>query len=268
MKGPVTGRLLFGDPLAHLYTDVDLLVGPGDRDRAGLVLEDLGFRDFHRSVLAIYRPQQQRAWVSETGIVDLHGGLWGMPEHLTETAWRTIWAEREELDLHGRAVPIIGARARLFQLALHAAQRQSGAKAVADLHQGLVVASPEDWQSAADLATGFEATAVFAAGLRRIPDGVALLSTLTADTRPTPKSILLLTRRLARSVRDRATCRPSCPCPLAGTGRMVGSEPHRRVVARPDGRPVEGAASPAPGLRPVVARQVGVPQSLKGGGGR
>ena len=54
MKGPVTGRMLFVDPLAHLYTDVDLLVGAGDRDRAGSVLEDVGFRDFHRSVLAIY----------------------------------------------------------------------------------------------------------------------------------------------------------------------------------------------------------------------
>ena len=61
---------------------------------------------------------------------------------------------------------------------------------MADLHQGLVVPSPEDWQSAADLATGCDATAVFAAGLRRTPDGDALLTTLIVDTRPTPKSIL------------------------------------------------------------------------------
>lgn len=190
MKGPVTGRMLFDDPLAHLYTDVDLLVGEGDRDLAGSVLLDVGFHDFHRSVLSIYRPHQQRAWISEAGVVDLHSGLWGIPDRMTETAWRTIWAEREELILHGRPVPIIGARARLVQLALHAAQRQSGAKAVADLQRGLLVASQEDWQSAADLATECDATAVFAAGLRRAPGGDALLTTLIVDTRQTTKSIL------------------------------------------------------------------------------
>lgn len=191
MKGPVTSRLLFGDdPLGHPYTDIDLIVGPHDRDHAGSVLTDLGFRDFHGSVLRLYRPAHQSAWVAGEHVVDLHTGLWGVPTRNAVAAWHTLWSERESLELHGRTVSIFGGRARMLQLALHAAQRDSGPKAIADLERGLSMGSARTWGEAASLAVSLDATAVFAAGLGRATAGADLLARLGIDPRPTTQSVL------------------------------------------------------------------------------
>ena len=104
MKGPVTRQWLFPGTFQHWYTDVDLLVSGSDFAAASNVLAKAGFQDFHQSVLSIYRPRHERAWVGTEGVVDLHSGLWGIAESRYADAWSLFQAEREQFQLHGRPV--------------------------------------------------------------------------------------------------------------------------------------------------------------------
>lgn len=201
MKGPVTNWWLFaGAPLGHVYTDVDLLVASSDWERSCEFIRRAGFRDHHAEVLGIYRPTHETAWVSSDGVVDLHSSLWGIPEASAEEAWRGFLADAEVFTLHGRAVPILGTKARALQLALHAAHAGSGEKAVRDLAQARKVLPEALWRSAAGLAEHLGAEAAFAAGLLCLDDGEELLGRLALQWSASPMTYLARRRAMPEAM--------------------------------------------------------------------
>lgn len=190
MKGPVTRDWLYPGSAAHPYTDVDLLVAPEDEASAAAVLRLLGLRDLHAGMLGLYRPRSERAWGGPEGIVDLHIGLVGIPSDCWAQAWRRFDATAEPFPLRGRVVRVMSGRARTLHVALHAAQRASGSKAVADLDVAIRAVPPAVWAEAAELATELRATAAFSAGLDRIEPGRELLNALGIQQTVTVLSVL------------------------------------------------------------------------------
>jgi hypothetical protein len=200
MKGPVTSRWLYDNPLEHPYTDVDLLVAPSDGRRASRLLVTLGFRDYHASVLGIYRPANERAFVRSDGTVDLHTGLVGIPSARAEEAWQVLHREAQPFLLHGRQVQVLHPVARALQLALHAAQATPGDKALVDLRRGLARVPEDQWGEAARLADTVGASAAFAAGLARVDRAGAPGPAVSVGARPTAETLLRAGRTLPESV--------------------------------------------------------------------
>jgi hypothetical protein len=191
IKGPVTAQWLYADTADHPYTDVDLLVAPDAKDHASDVLADLGLRDFHAQVLGIYRPRHERAWLTPEGLaVDLHLGLAGVPERSAELAWRRLSGEAVPFDLRGRQVAVPGPTARALQLALHAADHGSGAKALRDLERGIDLLGLDVWRRAGALAAELGALPSFGAGLRRLPAGELVLRTTDCAAAPSAETVL------------------------------------------------------------------------------
>jgi len=190
MKGPVTRSWLYADTGGHPYTDVDLLVAPDHDAAAAGVLRGLGLRDLHAEVLGLYRPPCERAWGGPEGVVDLHVGLMGVPSARWSEAWHGFAAAAEEFVLHGRAVQVMDERARALHVVLHAAQRASGPKALADLTAAIDQAPRTVWEGAAALAEGLGAGPAFTAGLDRDPAGRALLAELPIRRSATVGSVL------------------------------------------------------------------------------
>jgi hypothetical protein len=200
LKGPVTAGWLYDDPLEHPYTDVDLLVAPHDGLRASRLLSTLGFRDYHASVLGIYRPANERAYVRADGVVDLHTGLVGIPGSRSEEAWQVLHRESEPFLLHGRSVQVLHPVARTLQLALHAAQATPADKALVDLRRGLARLPDEQWRAAADLAGTLGAAAAFAAGLARVGAAGRHHSSAAPAARPSAETLLRAGQKLPESV--------------------------------------------------------------------
>lgn len=190
LKGPVTASWLYDDPLDHPYTDVDLLIAPEDDGRASRLLKEAGFRDFHASTFPIYRPPRERAWVNPEGIVDLHTSIQGIPFHRAHTAWDILDGAAVPFLLHGRSVRMLSERGRALHLALHAAQKYSGRKAVQDLEQGLMRLSEDIWPDAARLAFELDATAAYVAGMSRTAEGRRHIAKLPIPVSPTVSSVL------------------------------------------------------------------------------
>lgn len=199
MKGPVTRAWLYADTGAHPYTDVDLLVAPDDEVAAAGVLRGLGLRDLHAQMLGLYRPPCERAWGGPEGVVDLHVGLAGVPSARWTAAWHRFAEEAEEFPLHGRSVQVMNERARALHVALHAAQRASGAKALADLTAAVDLAPSATWERAALLAGELRAEAAFAAGLERVAGGPEVLA-----RSPIRRSATVLSVLQARGARSEA----------------------------------------------------------------
>ena len=79
LKGPVVRQWLYADdPLARTYFDVDLLVGPDDRERAEAVLRELGFTEPVPALPGEW-PEHAASWAREPdgAVVDLHRCLHG-----------------------------------------------------------------------------------------------------------------------------------------------------------------------------------------------
>ncbi len=103
LKGPVTASLLYDERLDHPYTDVDLLIAPGDGGRASQLLDVAGFHNFHASTLSIYRPPGERAWVKPEGVVDLHTSIQGIPLLQADAGWQIFYGEAVGFELHGHS---------------------------------------------------------------------------------------------------------------------------------------------------------------------
>lgn len=178
LKGPVTASWLYAERLDHPYGDVDLLVSPLDVRAAAAVLRDRGFVDFHANELGIYRPDQERAWVSGAAVVDLHSGIAGIPPAKRLDAWRLLWEGSEPFSLHQKPVRVACESDRALLLTLHAVQKLSGAKARRDLDCGIRLLSTQVWRAAAEQAERLDVLPCFTSGLSLAPEGRELLRTL------------------------------------------------------------------------------------------
>jgi hypothetical protein len=181
LRGPVFRRHLYADGSPRGYGDIDLLVAPAELARAGAVLASLGFElglDHHEHP-GMAEPHAQE-WGRPGGsrVVDLHWRIPGVdapPEH----AWEILSARAEPMPLGGEPAESLRAEAVALVAVLHAAYHGHGhAKSVRDLERALGRFDADTWVSAGQLATELDAIEAFAAGLRLVPTGERLASTL------------------------------------------------------------------------------------------
>ena len=204
IKGPVTARLLYEDPLQHPYGDIDLLVGPAEFERAKSLFLDIGFVDLADGVEQVYRADNEAHLLRGEVCIDLHSRLVGVPPTCAQHAWDVLTASLETLTIHGTELPVLPPPARALHLPLHVAQSPDSEKPLRDLSRGLEAFDALVWESACDLAIQVDALPAFAFGLRRVPEGVALADRLalprwaSADTwlrlRGAPQEALALER--------------------------------------------------------------------------
>jgi len=219
LKGPSVAGWLYG-PLGERreYQDLDLLVSPAEHERAGNVLERLGYaRDFDDRGMPPWWREHAVVWVRSDGTtVDLHRWLPGIGAD-PAAAWEILARGAESVEIRSRSVPALGLPARALHLALHAAQHGPAQPGVLrDLEYGLDAGGEELWRAAAALAVELDAEDGFAAGLRLTPAGDRLAArfelrpvrsvraTLLAAS-PPPVALGLVQLAEARGVRSRLT---------------------------------------------------------------
>jgi hypothetical protein len=186
LKGRALAVLLYRRGERRGYSDVDLLVAPGDVDAAERALERLGYAnaDASRGIDEIGGTMHAEMWIrtaaGPTGqpMVDLHRWLPGS-RAAPAAAWEALAARRVWIEVGGRRAGALDRGGQALHLATHAAQHgPSFEKHVDELALALERWSADVWDEAAALAQKLEATEGFAAGLRLLPDGVALATRL------------------------------------------------------------------------------------------
>lgn len=240
LKGPVLAAWLYPGEVRP-YGDADLLVAPEHWRDAVATLERLGFSD-RLGPMAHPRMESfnSTAFLRGEENLDLHCAIHGL-----ETDPRAIWnafsAGSTNQEIGGATLRIPSRPALLLHVALHAAHHTE-AKPLEDLRRALRVADEELWKAAWALAAELGGAPVFATGLRRLPEGVALASRLGigADVRsprhdirhdrvPTAEAIdELLSANLSLAERVRTVGRELFPrpefmrwwLPLARRGRL------------------------------------------------
>jgi hypothetical protein len=167
----------------RFYGDADLLVPAADWDRAVQTFVDAGFRESWEDV-----DHPRIGTVTSLGLsrgneeVDLHSTLTGI-ELPAEEVWAVLRVATEPGEVARKRVRVLSGGGRALHLALHAAQH-TGGRPVEELTMGLERLDPSAWEDAAALARRLRATGAFAAALRLVPEGAALLDALQlADER-------------------------------------------------------------------------------------
>ena len=179
LKGPSLRRWLYDDEPERWSVDVDLLVDPGTFDAIDPVMHDAGWTYLGVNAIGGDRPHN-RTWQHgrEGPMLELHRSIAGMGAP-AEEVWRVLSARTEAMPLAGGEVEVLDVPARALHVALHAAQHGAAHERTGeDLRRTLGRVPADAWVQAAELAHRLEATAAFAAGLRRDPDGRALAQRL------------------------------------------------------------------------------------------
>lgn len=181
LKGPALAHFLYRPDELRPYLDVDLLVAPGHRDRAGATLAELGYQNIteQAGVDEFTGALHAETWKSTTLMpVDLHWRLAGC-EASPEEAWPHLLAGHQTVEVGGFAAPVLDRPGLALHLATHAAQHGPGdAKAIGDLVRGIERWPNEVWEAAGRLAAAVDGTEAFAAGLRLCPQGAELARAL------------------------------------------------------------------------------------------
>ncbi len=267
LKGPGLARRLYADdPGRRRYSDVDVLVAPADYAAAGRVLAATGHTDVAGAFPDDAWLSYEQSWLHEHPVpltVDLHRGFAGVTDF--DALWRQLREPAEPLTLSGTTVLVPDAVGCALLVGLHAASPGRGRKALADLQQALTQFPELTWSQAAAAAARTGSTDAFAAGLRRLPEGVDLVSRLDLDrprswlTRLAERFDLVL---LARSV-DAVRAVPGATGKLRYVGRRLLPTPDflRRAspLARrgPAGLTLAYLVRPARLLLPAARRGVG-----------
>lgn len=184
LKGPAIAARLYDDGTPRPHDDIDLLLPSEAAGPAEAALHGLGFR------LAGGSPA--RAWIRrDDGVaVDLHTTLVGVGSS-EEAVWRELSAGARRLRVGGTEVDVPDDTGLAFHVALHAAQHGvQAAKALEDLRRAVGRFPAATWEQAALLARRLEAVSAFAAGLRLVPEGVALAATLALPEGGSPEVAL------------------------------------------------------------------------------
>ena len=181
LKGASFARWLYTNENPRDYGDCDLLVRPGDFDRAREALTKLDFKPtYEEREMPDWWREHAVAWVRDTDAValDLHRTLAGAGAD-DATVWGVLSADSEPFEIAGFTGRALSIPARALHVALHAAQHGTGWQSVTNEVE-LVIAreSLETWRAAAELAGALEATPAFAAGLRQVAPGQALADQL------------------------------------------------------------------------------------------
>jgi hypothetical protein len=181
LKGRVTAAWLYADSVRS-YGDVDLLVGPAQRDRAVEVLATAGYRHWLEGAAEVeYGPNELELIGPNGSCIDLHHTLLGVTASPAQ-CWAVLSGWTETMTVGGRPVRVLQPAARTMHLALHVAQNgPADLRAVSDLERGAAQLPAELWREAEQIARSLGAHKAFAAGLhavesgRRIADRLGLL---------------------------------------------------------------------------------------------
>lgn len=203
LKGPAFRHHLYADGAVRGYGDVDLLVAPSELERAASVLASLGFEVGldHRDHPGGVEPHAQE-WGRPDGprVVDLH---WRIPgaDASAERAWDVVAAHTAPLLVGPERAESLRPEGIALVAALHAAHHgREHAKSVRDLDRALERFDARTWRAAADLAAELEAVEALAAGLRLVPRGEELASTLGLPGVVSPRRALMAAGQPAGSL--------------------------------------------------------------------
>ena len=175
LRGPLIAAWLYGEDEPRPYTDVDLLVSPGQILAAECVLEQMGF-----SLLPLPpHDRHARTWERADGAsVDLHCSLSGLAAD-AELVWHAFGRDSRTLTVHGHELMVPSREACALGVALHVAQHgRQLEQPLEDLRRALARTEIDVWRGAGELAHELGAPATFAAGLRRLPAGSELADRL------------------------------------------------------------------------------------------
>jgi hypothetical protein len=185
LKGPALAEWLYPGEVRP-YADSDVLIKPGDWQRALGVLERLGFHKYRNpQAHAPVEPFAATEFLRGDDNLDLHctlPGLEGRPDLIAASL--LAGADRQviggaELRIPGRAVLLLG-------VGLHAAQHTKGGP-IEDLRRAIVHADEQLWRQALERAQQFDGVPAFASGLRLLPEGVELARRLGIEDVRSPR---------------------------------------------------------------------------------
>jgi hypothetical protein len=178
LKGKSFDQWLYEDDARRRYSDVDLLVSPGDHSGAEAVLLGLGYEKYEDEDPFETHPHAQ-PWMRPGGaFIDLHTTLLGSGvSH--EVAWSVLSRDVETIDIRGVTCEVLSVPGRLVNVCLHAAQHAGiTPNTIEDLERALARASESEWEAAAGVAAELGATSAFVAGLQLSPQGPNLVERL------------------------------------------------------------------------------------------
>jgi hypothetical protein len=179
LKGPVLAAWLYPDELRP-YGDADLLVAPGNWERAVATLGRLGFAD-HLGPLEHPRMESfaSTAFLRGEDNLDLHctvHGLDGDPERI----WDSFLAGSRREEIGGAELRVPGRDALALHVGLHAAHHVEG-KPLEDLRRAIAQAGEDTWREALELARRLDGVPTFASGMRLLPQGAELIGRLGVE---------------------------------------------------------------------------------------
>jgi Uncharacterised nucleotidyltransferase len=188
LKGPALATLLYRPGEGRRYSDVDLLVPPGDFGAAGALLADLGYLtcDPALGIDDVGNVMHGQTWIRtapgpidvSVSTIDLHRWLPGSRAAPSVT-WQALAKRRTWIEVGDRRVAVLDRAGQAMHLALHAAQHGPAfERHVDELELALERWTLDVWRSAMLLATEAGATEAFAAGLRLVPHGRELAAEL------------------------------------------------------------------------------------------
>ena len=127
MKGPMLAMELYGDPSLRTSRDLDLMVAQEDLDRAGEILTGMGYElEAHLRYGTPLRQKFYRMVEHEKHLVynkgDICIELHWQSDYQREQSFPELWARREERQLMGRPIALMGHDDRIPALIIHAAE--------------------------------------------------------------------------------------------------------------------------------------------------
>lgn len=198
LKGRAFAELLYPDPVARAYEDIDLLIDPTRLEAAGDVLKRLGFSQPTEDTPAAQTDLSVgtrigalgdtygQTWIRDDDgiVVDLHDGL---PQVAADKGkvWRLINDHLDVMEVGGTPAQVLDRPASALLVALHAGHHgPAGGRPLADLEQAVSVFDIDCWREAADLARELGADAPFGAGLGLTSEGRSIAQQLGISSEP------------------------------------------------------------------------------------
>jgi hypothetical protein len=198
LKGPAFDQLLFDGARKRAYSDIDVLIDPGQANEAERLMEECGFHRAEASPAArlgwragvavgLLDRAHATAWVRDRDrfTIDLHHTL-PLVHATANEVWSALAAHRTAITLVDSPATTLDRTASALLIALHAAHHgPSWSRARTDLQRACELLERDCWRAAAQLARDLKAETAMGVGLGTTPEGAALAHDLGLRTRPT-----------------------------------------------------------------------------------